>query len=240
MFYEQHENDLITEAKGTLTKLKNKKDSQKTLYEQFQQNWKKYDKGRSYFEEFTTESFESKLKVDLLYMDQLLQKLDNNQITEVEKLISDLYKDVKEIYEFINVKPEVYGKNITEKLINENTEKVKNKLSENIYGYLSRNFYDLPVEKREELYFERIKEDSRNLITEGTEAKEAIEYSIKKCLMEDFTKNICFPTTIKNRLNYLMEDEAFGDLFDQNSLRDVYESFNQKVSNIARIVAACV
>jgi len=240
MLFEEQENNLMVEAKQTLAKLQNEKNSQKDLLSEFRKNWSKYDKGRAYFEEYTVEAFQSKMKVDLLYMEQLLQKLDNEQITEVEKLISSLYRDVKEIYEFMNIKPEMYGKSVNEQLINENSEKIRSTLSKNIYNYLSKNFYDMPLEKREETYFERVKEDSKNLITEGIEGAEAVEYSIKKCLMEDLVNNICFPFVAKSRLNYLLEDKAFGDLFDQNALREAYDSFNQKKSNISRIIAACV
>src|SRR6056297_2024447 len=239
MFLDTQENELMCEAQQALQKLNNEKESKKDLLVEFQNTWSKYDKGRAYFEEYTPESFQSKIKVDLLYMDQLLQKLDNDQIHEVEKLISSLYKDVKEIYEFINVKPEIYGKNITEQLINENNEKIKGLLSKNIYNYLSNRFYDLPVEKRESLYFERTKEDSRHLISEGQDAETAVEFSIKKCLMEDFVRNICFPPVIRNRLNYILEDDAFGDLFDQNALHDVYNSYNKKLNSISKIIAVC-
>jgi len=240
MFLDTQENELMCEAQQALQKLNNEKESKKDLLVEFQNTWSKYDKGRAYFEEYTPESFQSKIKVDLLYMDQLLQKLDNDQIHEVEKLISSLYKDVKEIYEFINVKPEIYGKNITEQLINENNEKIKGLLSKNIYNYLSNHFYELPVERRESLYFERTKEDSRHLISEGQDAETAVEFSIKKCLMEDFVRNICFPPVIRNRLNYILEDDAFGDLFDQNALHDVYNSYNKKLNSISKIIAVCV
>jgi len=240
MFLNNQETELMCEAQQALQKLNNQQNSKKDLLVEFQNNWTKYDKGRAYFEEYTPESFQSKIKIDLLYMDQLLQKLDNDQINEVEKLISSLYKDVKEIYEFLNVKPEIYGKNITEELINENNENIKGALSKNIYKYLSNRFYDLPVEKRESLYFERTKEDSRHLISEGQDAETAVEFSIKKCLMEDFVRNICFPPVIRNRLNYILEDDAFGDLFDQNALHDVYNSYNKKLNSISKIIAVCV
>lgn len=240
MFFEQNENNLMAEARQSLNKLKNEKNSKKDPLTEFRNNWEKYDKGRAYFEEYTPESFESKLKVDLLYMEQLLQKLDNDQITEVEKLISSLYTDVREIYEFMNIKPEMYGKGINEQLINENSEKVKHKLSENIYNFLSKNFYNHPVEKREKLYLERVQEDSKKLITEGEDAVDAVEYSIKKCLMEDLVNNICFPFSAKSRLHYVLEDDAVGDLFDQEALQEIYNRFNQKVSNISKVIAACV
>jgi len=238
MFNQTMENEIMMESRKALEKIKNKKT--KTFQDTMQEHWSTYDKGRAYFEEYTIEVFESKMKIDLLYMDQLLQKLDNQQISEVEKLISTVYRDVKEIYEIMNIKPEIYGKNITEELINESTENVHNYLSKNIHSFLAKNYYDLLPEKREKIYYERVKEDSSQLINENHSPKEVVEYSMKKCLMEDFVKNICFPFSVSCRLEYLLEDEAFGDVFDQESLQEYYDSFNKKLNNLSKIIAACV
>jgi len=240
MFNENIETEIMMESRQALEKIKNKESKTKSFQDNMQEHWNTYDKGRSYFEEYTSEIFESKMKVDLLYMDQLLQKLDNQQISEVEKLISVIYKDVKEIYEIMNIKPEIYGKNITEDLINESNEIVHNHLSKNIHSFLAKNYYDLPFEKREKIYYERVKEDSAQLINENHNPKEVIEYSMKKCLMEDFVKNVCFPFSVRCRLDYLLEDEAFGDVFDQESLQEHYDAFNKKLDNLSKIIAACV
>src|SRR6056297_1888135 len=239
MFHEDFDSQVMMESRQTLEKIRNKQNQTKSFQDRMQEHWSTYDKGRSFFEEYTPEIFESKMKVDLLYMDQFLQKLDNQQISEVEKLISSVYKDVKEIYEIMNVKPEIYGKNITEDIINESTEMIHNHLSKNIHSFLARNYYDLPVEKKESMYYERVKEDSADLIHENHNPKEVVAYSMKKCLMEDFVKNVCFPFSARCRLNYLLQDEAFGDVFDQESLQEHYDSFNKKLKSLSKIVAAC-
>jgi len=228
------------ESRQALEKIKNKQNQTKSFQDKMEEHWTAYDKGRAYFDEYTPEIFESKMKVDLLYMDQLLQKLDNQQISEVEKLIGSVYKDVKEIYEIINVKPEIYGKNITEDVINESIEIIHTHLSKNINSFLARNYYDLPNEKKENMYYERVKEDSVDLIHENHNPKEVVQYSMKKCLMEDFVKNVCFPFSVRCRLDYLLEDEAFGDIFDQDLLQEHYDSFNKKLKSLSKIIAACV
>lgn len=240
MFNEDLDNDIMLESRQALEKIRNKESQQKSFQDKMQEHWETYDKGRSFFEEYTSEIFESKMKVDLLYIDQLLQKLDNQQISEVEKLIGTVYKDVKEIYEIMNVKPEIYGRNVNENIINESTEVMHNQLSKNIHSFLASNYYDLPIEKREKIYYERVKEDSSELINENHNPKEVVTYSMKKCLMEDFVKNVCFPFSVRSRLNYLLEDAAFGDIFDQESLQEHYDSFNKKIKSLSKIIAACV
>jgi len=237
---EKQDVEIMLEAKEALRKLNSEKESKKDLLEESIKSREKFDKGRRFFEEFTPESFKSKMQVDLLYMDQMLQKLENTQIQEVETLISHLYKNVKEIYEYMNVKPELYGANINEELFIESQERVHSKLSKNIYNFLSHNFYDLSLDKRNELYFERVKEDIKGLVLEGVGADEASEYSIKKCLMEDLLRNIVFPFPVRSRLSYVLEDEAYGDIFDQNALRESYDEFNIRLQALSKIVAACV
>lgn len=234
------DNEIMMESRKALEKLQSKQIHEKTLENKMFEHWEKYDKGRSFFEEYTPELFESKIKVDLLYMDQLLQKLDNHQISEVENLISSLYQNVREIYEIMNIKPEIYGRDVSEDVINESSEIVHSKLSKNIHSFLSTRYYDLPLEKREDVYFERVKDHSADLIIENHTPQDAVEYSIKVCLMEDFMQTVCFPFSAKSRLEYLLEDEAFGDVFDQNSLQENYNLFNTKLKGISRIIAACV
>ncbi len=240
LFDEQDQNKWMLEAKESLRKIEGEKNSKKDLLVEMQTRWATKDKGRIFFEEYTKESFEGKMKVDLLYMDQLLQKLDQDKINEVESVIASLYKNVKELYEYMNIKPEIFGKNINESVINESTESIRSTLSKNIYNFLSKRFYDLPIEERENVYYERVKEESKDMILEGEEAKEVVEFAIKKCLMEDLLNNICFPFSARARLNYILEDEAYGAIFDQDELKNVYDDFNKKVNNVSKIVAVCV
>ena len=242
MFMQSSKEDLqiMMEAKEALAKINSEQNHKKDLLEESQKARDKFDKGRKFYEVYSPEAFQNKMKIDLLYVNQMLQKLENSQLNEVEILLSDLYKDVREIYEYLNIKPELYGANITEDLIVESEENVYNKLSKNIYNYVSHNFYDLDLDKRHKVYFERAKEDIKNLILEGIDAAEASEYAIKKCIMEDLLQNIIFPFSVKSRLNYILEDDAYGDVFDQDALKESYDNFNIRLKALSKIVAACV
>jgi uncharacterized membrane protein YheB (UPF0754 family) len=172
-------------------------------------------------------------------MEQLLQKLTPEQNVQVESLITSLYADVKAIYEFINVEPEIFGK-LDETLLNKSDQNIKNNLSKKIYTFLENRYYNLSVSKRAEKYSERIVPRSKELLTEGVSSEDAVTYSIKQCLMEDFISDLSFPFAVKSRLKYLLENEAYGEIFDQDRLNDLYKNFKTKVSAISKISAACI
>jgi hypothetical protein len=58
--------------------------------------------------------------------------------------------------------------------------------------------------------------------------------------MEDFITDLSFPFAIKSRLQYLLENEAYGEIFDQVRLNELYDNFKTKVKAISKITAVCV
>lgn len=235
---------IILESMKTMNKIKESKENKSTtLYESFSKNKSKFDKGAQCFEEFTIEEFENKLKVDMMYYNQLMEKLEEDKAEQAGKLISSLYKTVKEIYEHINIKPEIYGKSIIGEgttILNESVEKSKVKMSKVIYGFLESSFYKFPPEERVEKYKDFIKEDVTQLIQEGVDTEESIIYSTKKCVMENLIKNIAIPNLIQKRIDYLVEDEDYGKVFDVDRLKDLVEQYNERTKNLSKVVAACV
>lgn len=231
--------DIILESSDTLSRIEKSKSYKKDLEEVIKESKDRFDIGRHYFEEYDERSFKTKLHIDLLFMEQLLEKLTPEQNVQVEGLITSMYSDIKAIYEFINVEPEVYGK-FDETLLNENEQTIKNKLSKKIYTFLENRFYKLSTSKRYEKYSERITPRSKELLAEGVSNEEAVTYSIKQCLMEDFITDLSFPFAIKSRLHYLLENEAYGEIFDQVRLNELYDNFKNKVKSISKITAVCV
>jgi len=236
---ENSNNELIVESNATLNRIEKSKNYKKELYETIQESKDRFDIGRHFYEEYNELKFKTKMNIDLLFIEQLIQKLEHEQCLQVESLLVNLYNNVRMIYEFINIEPEIFGK-FDEQLLNESEEVIKNKLSKKIYSFLENKYYNLPVSKREQKYSQLIQPLSKELISEGATIEEAVEYSIKQCLMEDLISNICFPFTIKNRLDYLMENEAYGEIFDQDKLKSIYESFKNNLENISKITAVCV
>jgi hypothetical protein len=237
--FEASYDDIILESSDTLSRIEKSKTYKKDLEEVIKESKDRFDIGRHYFEEYDERSFKTKLHIDLLFMEQLLEKLTPEQNVQVEELITSMYSDVKAIYEFTNIEPEVYGK-FDETLLNENEQTIKNKLSKKIYTFLENRFYKLPPSRRYEKYSERITPRSKELLAEGVTAEEAVAYSTKQCLMEDFITDLSFPFAIKSRLQYLLENEAYGEIFDQVRLNELYDNFKTKVKAISKITAVCV
>jgi hypothetical protein len=108
--FEASYDDIILESSDTLSRIEKSKTYKKDLEEVIKESKDRFDIGRHYFEEYDERSFKTKLHIDLLFMEQLLEKLTPEQNVQVEELITSMYSDVKAIYEFTNIEPEVYGK----------------------------------------------------------------------------------------------------------------------------------
>lgn len=205
-----------------------------------QQNLKRYQNNSAFFEEFDPILYESKMRIDLMYYNQLLQNLDESKTRQIEPIISSLYKIINEIYEFVNIRPEIYGKKIDENILTESIDNTNTKLTNVIYDYIDRNFHSLTIQQRQNKYLEKSRETIKNLISEGVNPDTAIGFGIKMTLMEDLLKSIAFPFAPWSRINYLTENEDYGAVFDQDKLINLVESFERKIKNLAKVVAACI
>lgn len=233
----------MKEMKQSLSNLQASKQyisNKRDILGQMQEAQKNFDFGKDLYEEFDVIAFQTKVKLDGLYFEQLLQKLDDQYTDPVQNAFESLYKDIYNIYEHVNIRPGVYGNNINEETINESMETIQQQMSKNIYEYLDRNFYNLDVKARETKYLEESTEISKDLITEGVSPEEAIPYSVKVIVMENLLRHITFPFSVWSRVNYLCEDQNYGLIFDQDKLIDLRESYERKLHNIAKIVATCV
>lgn len=228
-------------ARESLSRIKqSREESNIDLLQEHYSNLSSVDRGKYLFEEFDSIVWEGKIKVDMMYYDQLFQKLDETQTEQVEKLLSSMYKDVHNIYEFINVKPELHGSDVTFDILNESMSSIHKKLSKVIYEFLDRKFYDLPLQERCDRYQERSKEDAKQLMVEGTTPEEAIKFSVKTVLAEDLLDTIAFPFSIRSRLNHLLENADYGEIFDQDKLQELTQTYEKKRHNVAKIVSAIV
>jgi hypothetical protein len=225
-------------SKDGLNKITSEKNKIKTLQEEHEILKKRVDMGKDLYEEYDDSSFEVKTKIDLVYYDQLLQKME--ETADVEPLLGGLYQTVREIYEHINIKPEIYGNKITPEFLNESFEIQKRILSESIYDYVENKFYKLSPEKRQETYINESTDYAKQLIKEGTEPEQAIQHAIKTVVMEGLLSRIAFPKPIQYRINYLMEDENYRKVFDQEKLISLWESFNNQIHEVSKLVAKSI
>lgn len=239
MLFSTEDEKLMIESRNILDKLNSQKNKIKPLHEVMFENQKKFDKGKQFFEQYDNLSNELKMKIDFMYYEQLLQKLEESVVTNVERSLISLYKTINSIYEHINIKPGIYG-NIDSNILNESIGSSKNKLAKLIYEYIDRNFYSMTPDQRKNKYYEIIKEDAKYLITEGMSPEDAIVHSIKTSVMEGLLRQIAFPFAEWSRVKYLNEDEDYDAVFDNETLTELIDLYNTKIHNIAKIVATCV
>lgn len=225
-------------SKDGLRKIRNHKKQEKSLLENYDIVSKKVDRGRDLYESYDDISFETKIKIDMIYYDQLLQKLEETESVE-PKLVS-LYKTVRSIYEHINIKPETYGKDVDYQFLNESIADQKRKLSNIIYEHINTSFYKLDPAKRKEKYSEEASKYAKELIQEGFDTTVAIQRGVKSVVMEGFLKKVAFPKPIQYRINYLMEDSSYAEVFDQSTLIDLWTKFNNQIADVSKIVSSVI
>ena len=241
-YFEDIENqELMTESQNTLKRLNEKNKKKVSLLEQMTHDRDVFDKGKNLYEEYSEDTFNYKSKIDLLYYSQLLENLDSSLVDKVTKLLVTNIKNIKEIYESINTNPEYFGKaNIPNDILEESIEFQHKVISKNIYEFLNTKFYKLNPKQREEKYLPLCIDDCKTLISEGLSPDEATQFNIKKYLISELLDSIAFPSIIKYRLNYLLESKSYGQLFDQDELKQLYTKYQDLNTDISKIVVMCI
>lgn len=240
MFTDKDAEKLMFESREALSKIKSEKAKRKSALTELQEGRDKFDKGKYFFEPYDSVAYEGKVKVDMMFYNQFLQKLEEDASPQVQQILESLYKTINIIYEFINIKPEIYGNGVGLTILDASIEDSKRRLSKVVYDFLDRNFYRLTPDQRKNKYFEEHKEYAKSLIADGTSPEEAISFSVKCLVVEGLLTNISFPFSCWSRINYLIDNEDYGEIFDRDKLVELKESFQKKIKNVARIVASCV
>ncbi len=223
-------------AKDGCNKIKKARKTEFTLQEIHENTINKIDQGADLYEPFDSLVFEGKLRIDLAYYDQLLQKLEEHQ-SDIENELSSLYGTVRELYEFVNIKPEVYGRKITIDFLNESVDDQQRELTKIIYEYIDTKFYRLTPQKRKERYLEEAKIVAKQLIQEGEDPDKSIQHAIKTIVMEGLLSRIAIPQHINYRIKYLIEDPNYGAIFDQDNLIQLYEVYTTKINKMAQVIS---
>lgn len=232
---------LMMESRNVLAKLQQSRKTEKTtIFDTHKENYSKYDKGREHLNLYSDEVFESKVNVDMKYYDKLLVNLSESDGNVVQTLLGQFYKTVRSIYEHINVEPEVYGKNITTAILTESISDVESSVSNIIYTFLDSSFYSLTPDARADRYSDLIKPQVTTLLSEGVSAEDAIVFSTKQVIVEGLLRHIAIPNLIQARINYLLEDNDYGAVFDVDSLISLTEQYSKQVTNLSKIVSTCV
>lgn len=230
--------DAMNDAKVALQKINESKTKKKAPFEIIQEGISKATAGSEFFEAYDALLWEGKVKVDMLYFDQFLQKLEESE--QIYAALGNYFKNVRQIYEFVNLKPEIYGKGLDYTILEKSNEAKHQCLSNIICEYFDKTFYSLTAEQRKEKYLEEARELAKILIAEGTEPEEAISYSTKVCIVENLLQKIAFPFSVWSRIQYLTESDDYRKVFDQEALIELVNNFQKKVTSMAKIVAAVV
>ncbi len=234
--------DIMLESKQTLRNIKqSKKHHSKDLLTELSDGFKRYDSGRDMYDVYETIHFEGKSTVDMMYYNQLLNKIEESeQLEKIQTLLTTLTRNVKQVYEITNLKPEIYGRKIDIAILENSQDEASSKISKQIYEYLDNNFYKLNIEKRNEKYFNESSVISKKLITEGVSTDDAIEYSVKCVVMEGLLRKIAFPFAIQSRIDHLIESDIYAKIFDSERLVENVENVDKDIQKIASIIAVVI
>ena len=92
---------VMNESAEALRKMKNEKVIKRDPLVVLSEHLQGININTELFESFDITVWEGKVKVDVLYFEQLLQKLNEDQIELVENALGVYFKDIRMIYEFI-------------------------------------------------------------------------------------------------------------------------------------------
>ena len=198
------------------------------------------DFGKDLYEPYDEVVFEGKVAIDLLYYKHLLKNIDESYSKDVQELLSQTYRTIKNIYEFVNIKPTIFGKDVDSTILENSIDVVEKKLSTVLMDTIDNLFYSLPPEKRMEKYSDRVLPFAKDLIMEHNTPEESIKFSIKSCIFEDILTKIAFPGVNWLRVKHLSESEDFGLVFDQDKLLDLVETFSKQIKRISNYLAVSV
>jgi hypothetical protein len=230
--------DAMVESQLALRKIHESQSKKHNYMEVIQEGIQKATAGSEFFEPYDSLMFEGKMRVDMLFFEQFLQKLEESEQTHAA-LVS-YFRNIRQIYEFVNLKPEIYGKGLDFTILEKSNEEQHNLLSNIIYEYFDKNFYSLSNEQRKQKYLEESRYLAKNLIAEGTEPEEAITFSTKTCIVETLLQKIAFPFSVWSRINYLTESDDYRKVFDQETLVELVDSFQKKTHMLAKVISAVV
>ena len=227
----------MKEARKALNKIKTEKNV-KTIEEQTKELYRKFKRDENLYEEYSDSIFDTKLRVDSLFYEHVLSKLPE-ETKGVEEAIGSFYKTIKNIYETINIKPESH-RMLNSNLLVESINKQQNVFEKILNEHLNNYYYRYTLDQRKEKFLEKATPFAEEMINEGVDSSEAISLSVKSLILESLIKNIAMPRLIQKRVQYLCDDVDYGKVFDQEKLKSLWESFNYKAKNMARIFAIAI
>lgn len=200
----------------------------------------KVDHSKMLFEEYDDNSFSQKVKIDSVFYKTMLSNLDESYADSVKTILTSMFCTTKEIYEHINIKPRVYGFNMTT-AFNESDDVLQQNAQRMINDFINNKYYSLTTEQREEKYYPAVRSIAKDVIlSESVDEKEAITFATKAVVMKELIERINFPMSIQNKIQELLIDENYGKIFNQEHLSNLWDQFQEQNFDIAKIVAVLI
>lgn len=228
--------ELTAQAMGALQRLR----SNQKLDESAVQSRRKPDYSLLVFEEYDDESFANKCKIDSLLYKSMLRNLNQEHSDSLREILTQLMETTQSIYRHINIKPAVYGFNNIS-IFNESDEVLEETALRLINEFVDNQYYSLSKEEREKKYMVGVKAIAETYVLEHqVDSDESVRFATKTLVMEEFIKRINFPLNVRNKIYELIEDEEYGRIFNQDVLREHWESFEKQCHNLSKIVAATI
>ncbi len=202
----------------------------------------KIDHSKMLFEEYDDDSFSQKVKIDSIFYKTMLKNLDESYADGVKVILTNMFSTTKEIYEHINIKPRVYGFNIST-TFNESDDALQQNAQRMINDFINDKYYSLTTEQREEKYYPAINSIAKDIILSESESlneKDAITFATKAIVMKELIERVNFPLSIQNKIQELLIDENYGKIFNQQRLVELWDQFQEQNFDIAKIVAVLI
>jgi hypothetical protein len=238
----EKENEIMNIARKALLQERTyvKKTHKPSVLMEASEKLKRSDFAKDLYEPYDDVTFEGKIAIDLLYYKHLLENLDESYSKNTSELLAQTYRTIKDIYEFVNIKPTIYGRNIDATILENSIDVVEKRVSDVLIETIDSLFYSLTPEKRIEKYSERSMPIAKKLISEDNDPDESLKFSIKSCVLEDVLVKIAFPGVNWLRVQHLSESEDFGMIFDQPKLNKLVETFQNQIKKLSNYLAASV
>ena len=234
----QDQKDLFTKSKDALARIQNGKKEQQELKNE--STWRRPNYSKLVLEEYESSLFDDKIRTDSAYYNVLFKRFDESQSENLHKILGSMMSTVRSIYEQINIKPKIYGLSRLPSLNNTDSD-IQENATLIISDYINRNYYKLSREQRQDKYEEGVKALASDMVVqESIDPEEAVRFSTKVIVVKQFLENINFPLVVRGEVENCLTSNEYGEMFEQDKLRDLWESFDKQSLSLAKVIASVV
>ena len=107
-----------------------------------------------------------------------------------------------------------------------------------IFEHLDKQYYNLSSEERQKKYKDFVVGASHDIaINENLDINDSVEHVYKSAVISNLLENINFPFIIKTKVEELLESQIYKEVFDVDTLQNLWEDFHEKTFNLSRILS---